>query len=98
MARFGIVLQPSAIRDLDALRRTDAVRLADGLEQFLTNEPKRESKSRIKRLRGISNPDYRLRIDNFRVFYNVDDSASCVRILRIMHKNQTHDYYEEVQS
>ena len=91
-------MQPSAIRDLDALRRTDAVRVADGLEQFLTNEPKRESKSRIKRLRGISNPDYRLRIDDFRVFYNVDDSEGCVRILRIMHKNQTHDYYEEVQS
>ena len=93
MAGYGIILQPSAICDLDALRRTDAVRVADGLEQFLTNEPKRESKSRIKRLRGLRHPQYRLRIDEIRVFYDVTEER--VEILVIVPKSRAADWLQE---
>ena len=94
---YEVILRPTAVADMDALRKYDASRVADALEQFLTREPAKESKSRIKRLRGISNPDYRLRIGRFRAFYSVDEQARQVQVLRVMHKDQTRSYYEELK-
>jgi mRNA-degrading endonuclease RelE of RelBE toxin-antitoxin system len=42
------------------------------------------SKSRIKRLRGLSKPQYRLRIGDLRVYYDV--SKSTVEVLAIVEK------------
>jgi mRNA-degrading endonuclease RelE of RelBE toxin-antitoxin system len=97
MAAFEIDLKPSAIADMDALRKYDATRIANALEKHLRHEPKKESKSRIKRLRGIRNPDYRLLVGQYRVFYTVDDKTKTVVILRVMHKDQTRIYYEELE-
>lgn len=88
-------MKPSAVKDMDRLRKYDAAMVADGMENHLSDNPTKESKSRIKRLRGISNPDYRLRLDYYRVFYNVDNAKHTVDVLRILHKDQTHRYYEE---
>ena len=56
------------------------------LETHLRHEPAKISKSRIKRLRGLSRPQYRLRVDNFRVFYDIEDQE--VQILAIIAKDQ----------
>jgi len=90
-------LKPTAVKDMDRLRKRDAVMVADGMEEHLSHGPTRESRSRIKRLRGISNPDYRLRAGDYRVFYNVDTGNREVDVLRVLHKDQTRRYYEEVQ-
>jgi mRNA-degrading endonuclease RelE of RelBE toxin-antitoxin system len=50
----------------------------------LRHEPTRVSKSRIKRLRGLSQPQYRLRVGEVRVFYDVTREA--VEILAIVTK------------
>jgi len=71
--------------------------IADGMERFLSGTPTRQGKSRIRRLRGIENPDYRLRLGEYRVFYNVDTSGRRVEVLRILHKDETPEYYEEVR-
>jgi mRNA interferase RelE/StbE len=42
------------------------------------------SKSRIKRLRGLSQPQYRLRVGGVRVFYDVTSEA--VQVLAIVTK------------
>ena len=96
MPGYEIILKRSAVADLDALRKYDATRIADAMERHLLHDPTRESKSRIKRLRGISNPDYRLRVGDYCVFYVVDEDARQVVILRVMHKKQTLQYYEEL--
>jgi mRNA-degrading endonuclease RelE of RelBE toxin-antitoxin system len=45
------------------------------------------SKSRIKRLRGLSHPQYRLRVgDDIRVFYDVAEKA--VQVLAIVLKSE----------
>ncbi len=59
MGAYTIILKRSAIADLDALRKYDATQIANAMERHLQHDPTKESKSRIKRLRGISNPDYR---------------------------------------
>lgn len=97
MGAYEIVLKRSAVADLDGLRMYDAAQIADAMEKHLTHEPAKESKSRIRRLRGISNPDYRLRVGDYRVFYNIDDDARRVEVLRLMHKDQTHAYSEELK-
>ena len=97
MATFGIELKPGAIADMDALRKFDATQIADAMQKHLQDEPTKETKSRIRRLRGITNPDYRLRVGQYRVFYTVDVETKTVVILRVMHKDQTKAYYEELE-
>jgi mRNA-degrading endonuclease RelE of RelBE toxin-antitoxin system len=97
MDKYEIILKRSAIADMDALRKFDATQIADAMEKHLLHHPTKESKSRIKRLRGIRNPDYRLRVGDYRVFYVVDNDARRVEVLRVMHKDQTLPYYEELK-
>ncbi len=97
MGAYTIMLKLSAIADLDALRKYDATQIAKAMERHLQHNPTKESKSRIKRLRGITNPDYRLRVGDYRIFYMVDDVAHRVDVLRVMHKNQTLKYYKELK-
>jgi addiction module RelE/StbE family toxin len=94
---YKIILKRSAIADLDALRKYDATQISDVMERHLQHDPTKESKSRIKRLRDISNPDYRLRVGDYRVFYAVDENARRVDVLRVMHKDQTLPYYKELK-
>lgn len=97
MSSYEIVLKRSAIADMDRLRKYDAAQIADAMEKHLGRGPAKESKSRIKRLRGISNPDYRLRVGDYRVFYSVDEDARRVDVLRVMHKDLTRSCYEELK-
>ena len=97
MGAYTIFLKRSAIADLDRLRKYDATQIANAMERHLQHDPTKESKSRIKRLHGISNPDYRLRVGDYRVFYVVAKNARRVDVLRVMHKDQTLRYYEELK-
>ncbi len=97
MKTYAVFLKGSAVADLDGLRKYDASRIADAIQDHLTHEPAKVSKSRIKRLRGISNPDYRLRVGDYRVFYNIVGDGQRVDVLRIIHKDQTRSYYEEFE-
>ena len=94
---YEIVLMPAAIVDLDRLRKYDAVWVAEGIEKFLTHRPTQVSKTGIKKLRGVTDPDYRLRIRDFRIFYNVDEEERKVWILRVLHKVETEEFYREVK-
>lgn len=74
-------------RTLDAPIRA-AIRQA--LEAHLRHEPTKVSKSRIKRLRELRRPPYRLRVDEFRVYYDVE--AEVVTILGIVAKAASYDW------
>lgn len=79
-----IVLAPEAVEDLRALRAYDRTAVVDGIKRHLQSDPRKTSRSRIKRLRGVRRPQYRLRIDDIRIFYDVSDGA--VEILAIVAK------------
>jgi len=97
MNAYEIVLKRRAIEDLDRLRKYDATQIADAMEKHLIHEPTKESRSRIKRLRGIRDPDYRLRVGNYRIFYSVSEQELRVDVLRVLHKEKTREYYEELE-
>ncbi len=84
--RFEIVLAPSAVTELRHLGANIRSRVRDAIEQHLRHEPTRLSRSRIKRLRGLDRPQYRLRIGEIRVFYDVTETA--VEILAIIPKSE----------
>lgn len=56
------------------------------MERHLRHQPTRVSKSRIKRLRGLSRPQFRLRVGEVRVFYDVTPEA--VEVLAIVTKEE----------
>jgi mRNA-degrading endonuclease RelE of RelBE toxin-antitoxin system len=84
---FALVLAPEAIEDLGRLKATMRSTVKAALETHLRHEPRKSSRSRIKRLRGLSRPQYRLRVGDIRVFYDVADGV--VEILAIVPKSET---------
>lgn len=83
---FDIVLAPEAVEDLSSLRVGARAAVRDALEIHLRHEPVKTSRSRIKRLRGIRRPQYRLRVDDVRVFYDI--LGTTVEILAIVAKSE----------
>jgi mRNA-degrading endonuclease RelE of RelBE toxin-antitoxin system len=84
--RYEIVLAPGAVRSLRQLAADRRALVRDALERHLRFEPTKISKSRIKRLRGLSRPQYRLRVGETRVFYDVTETA--VEVLAIVSKEE----------
>jgi len=88
--RFEILLAPEAVEDLRKLKAALRAAVREALETHLRHEPTRTSRSRIKRLRGLSRPQYRLRVDEVRVFYDV--SGSTVEVLAIVAKSEAESW------
>lgn len=89
MARmpYEITLAPEAVEDLERLEANVRAEVRDAMEQHLRYEPTKVSRSRIKRLRGVSRPQYRLRVgDEIRVFYDVSEET--VEVLAIIPKSE----------
>jgi mRNA interferase RelE/StbE len=92
--RYDIVLAPEAVEDLGDLKAKVRAEVLDAMERHLRHEPTKTSKSRIKRLRGFSRPQYRLRVgDDIRVFYDV--SARTVEVLAIISKLEADAWLEK---
>jgi mRNA interferase RelE/StbE len=83
---FVILLAPEAVQDLKSLKANVRAEVRAALESHLSHEPKRVSKSRIKRLRGLRKPQYRLRVGGVRIFYDVTETT--VEILAIVTKSE----------
>lgn len=91
--RYEIILAPEAIEDLNELSAHDRATVKSALEIHLRHEPTKVSKSRIKRLRGLSKPQFCLRVDKFRIFYDVAESS--VNVLAIISKEETTQWLKE---
>jgi mRNA interferase RelE/StbE len=90
---YRIVLTDNALEDYKALEARWRARVRDALGIHLIHEPAKESKSRIKRLRDLSHPQYRLRVDDLRVFYDIAEND--VVVLAIMSKEKTDEWLKE---
>lgn len=84
--RHEIILAPEAADDLKHLKAHLRAEVKDAIERHLRHKPTKASRSRIKHLRGLSRPQYRLRIGEVRVFYDV--AGSSVEVLAIVAKSQ----------
>ena len=84
--RYKIILSPEAAEDLRALKANLRATVRDAIEIYLRHAPSKISKSRIKRLRGLSRPQFRLRVDEVRVYYDVAEDT--VEVLAIIDKSE----------
>ena len=91
--RFDIILAPEAVDDLRSLPANIRSEVRDGMETYLRHEPQRVSKSRIKRLRSLAKPQYRLRVGDIRVFYDIRDQ--CVEVLAVVYKPYTERWLQQ---
>jgi mRNA interferase RelE/StbE len=87
---FAIVLAPEAVDDLKRLMANVRATVRAALETHLRHEPAKTSRSRIKQLRGLRRPQYRLRVGEVRVFYDL--SGNTVEILAIVPKSEAESW------
>ena len=73
---YEIVLAPETVEDLRALKANTRPAVRRAIEIPLRHEPGKASRSRIKRLRGLRRPQYRLRVGETRVFYDIPARVS----------------------
>ena len=83
--RFDIVFTPEALEDLRLFRKGERTRIIEAIEEQLSHEPNRETRNR-KRLRPNQTAEWVIRVDRFRVFYDIEESAHLVRVEAIGHK------------
>ena len=91
---FEIALIPQAVDDLRRLSANERAKVRDAMEVHLRHQPTRVSKSRIKRLRDLSHPQYRLRVNDLRIFYDVQGEQ--VQVLAIIPKADADEWLKRV--
>jgi mRNA-degrading endonuclease RelE of RelBE toxin-antitoxin system len=87
---YEIVLAPRAVEDFRRLRAHLRAQVRDAFETHLKHEPTKTSRSRIKRLRGMRQPQFRLRVGDLRAFYDV--SGDTVEVLAIVPKSEADEW------
>ena len=92
--RYEIVLAPEAAQDFKRLKAHIRAEVKDALGRHLRYEPGKVSRSRIKRLRGLTHPQYRSMVGEIRVFYDI--TGPVVEILAIVPKSEAASWLEEI--
>jgi mRNA interferase RelE/StbE len=90
--KYEVVVAKDAQEQFEKLDGRWHTRLKREMRKHLEHQPKRESKSRIKRLRGLRQPQYRMRVDDMRVFYDVNDEMNRVEVLGFLDKSDTPEW------
>jgi mRNA interferase RelE/StbE len=90
--KYEVVVARDAQDQFEGLDGRWRSRLKREMREHLGHQPKRESKSRIKRLRGLRRPQYRMRVDDLRVFYDVNDELSRVEVLGFVDKSHAPEW------
>ena len=83
---YEIDYADEASADIRALRAFDLRKILAGIKTHLTYQPKTVSRSRIKAMVQPFWSQFRLRVEDFRVYYDVDDEQPRVHVLRVLKK------------
>jgi len=84
--RYEIIFAPEASADFGQLSAQDRATVRDAVENRLRYTPGEVSKSSVKRLRGIRRLQYRLRVGELRIYYDIRNQT--VEILAIVPKSK----------
>jgi mRNA interferase RelE/StbE len=87
---FAIVLALEAVEDFKRLKANVRADVRSALEAHLRHEPTKLCRSRIKRLRSLRKPQYRLRVGEVRIFYDVTETT--VEVLAIVTKSEAESW------
>jgi mRNA-degrading endonuclease RelE of RelBE toxin-antitoxin system len=84
---YEIEFVDDALRDYRRLDAHVRASIRNALEVHLRHQPTKVSKSRIKRLRELRQPQFRLRVDDYRIYYDVEEGI--VTILGVVAKSRS---------
>ena len=87
---YQIRYAAQAADDVRGLRAFDRKLIVELIEQHLLFEPTRISRSKIERMEQPFWSQYRLRGGDFRVYYDVDEPARIVLVVRVLYKGVKH--------
>ena len=85
MKKYKLLLRPSAVRDLKKLNEPIHERIIRAIVA-LSENPRKPG---AKKLIGTEN-EWRIRIGNYRVLYEIDEKSEIVRIFRIAHRKEVY--------
>jgi mRNA-degrading endonuclease RelE of RelBE toxin-antitoxin system len=88
--KFTIGLTDSAVEDLDFFRKNERRMIADAIALFLTFDANVETRRR-KPLRPNRLAQWELRIDDYRVFYDLEED-DVVKVVAVGHKEHNDLY------
>jgi mRNA-degrading endonuclease RelE of RelBE toxin-antitoxin system len=94
---YKVEFSPEAARQLRVLRAADRARIFDQAQRILAVNPTMESRARVKRLVAVVSPAYRLRVDHYRVFYDVDEQARAVTVHGVVAKESAEEWLARFQ-
>jgi mRNA interferase RelE/StbE len=86
---YQIIIARSAVKEYEKLDPSSRSEAKKAMIRYLQSEPKRIRKTRVKRLVGLRRPQYRLRVGDLRIYYDVNDKQKRVEILGFVPKAQT---------
>ena len=92
---YVVVVAQSAEEQFQKLDARGRSALKRAMREHLETAPAKESKSRIKRLRGLRQPQYRLRVDEMRVFYDINEQDERVEVLGFVKKPETFQWLQD---
>jgi mRNA-degrading endonuclease RelE of RelBE toxin-antitoxin system len=92
--RYDIIFSREAANDFKKLSARERATVIEAIEQHLRHEPGKVSKSRIKRLRDLEHPQYRLRIGEIRVFSDIQKET--VEVLAVVSKSRAAEWLDDV--
>jgi mRNA interferase RelE/StbE len=81
-----VVLSAPAERDLKRLPAAVFHRMIAAI-RVLAGNPRPPG---CRKLQGSGHDDYRIRVGDYRVVYEVDDTATLVRIMRVRHRREVY--------
>ena len=85
---FRVLIHPEALRELNTIPMFHRRTISSVMRKVLAEQPTVERRSRVKRMGGGFYPPYRLRVGDFRVYYDVDEHRSEVFVLHVWQKGR----------
>lgn len=80
--QYEVLLKPKAIKDLESIPKDDAKKIVEKLELARNN-----LSGEIKKLTNFE-PNYRLRVGNWRVLFEIEKEK--IEVYRILHRKEAY--------
>lgn len=94
---YAVIFTAGAAGDLRKVRAAERASITDLCLRLLATNPTLTSKARVKILTGDSLPTYRLRVGDYRVFYDVEEESERVIIHGIVKKDRVDEWLARFQ-
>ena len=84
---YSVLLETSAKRDLDRLSRSVYDRIIPHVISLRTNP-----RLSAKKLAGSKQNDWRMRVGDYRILYEINDPQRTVRVMRVLHRREAYRF------